>query len=313
MSEAEPTRGRVALLRLEHDPQPGAHLRTALHEALEAEGYAVTGIARTSSELAASLRCDAHTDACREAIARDLETQTKQRFDYYVWGEAPTPRLERFLVWDLARAAVVVEIEHSLGTQDYVWPLVFGPVLAARIRQLREPVVASEAELAALAALDDEPPMPPLPPLLVPGCSYPARLPIAQRRVDLDRDFEDDCRNSPRDDPAFGGRDLRPVCKRGPVFGYFQPASWTLLALSSASLLGMATSYTLATAGPDSSQRAAAWTGHALAGLSVGLGTALVATIVGERKRAKQFIQRERELNLAINPLEPGASFELRF
>ncbi len=69
--------------------------------------------------------------------------------------------------------------------------------------------------------------------------------------ADLKADFESVCRNEPRkkreskDDP----KDLRPACKRGPFWGYWQPRAWVALGLTVGAGLGSAALYSMALAG----------------------------------------------------------------
>jgi len=65
--------------------------------------------------------------------------------------------------------------------------------------------------------------------------------------VDLKKDFKDFCRTGPRkprvnkDDP----KDLRPACKLGPKFGYFQTRAWVALGLTAGALVATGIFYSL--------------------------------------------------------------------
>ena len=63
--------------------------------------------------------------------------------------------------------------------------------------------------------------------------------------ADLKKDFKRFCRNEPRkkrtkkDDP----KDVRPSCKAGPFFGYWQPRAWVALGLTAGGLAAMGILY----------------------------------------------------------------------
>jgi hypothetical protein len=71
--------------------------------------------------------------------------------------------------------------------------------------------------------------------------------------ADLKGDFEAFCRKEgeakrkrkSKEDP----KDLRPACKRGPFWGYWQPRAWVALGLTAGTGLGAAALYSLALAG----------------------------------------------------------------
>src|SRR5690606_11716030 len=86
-----------------------------------------------------------------------------------------------------------------------------------------------------------------------------------EQTVDLRAEFKDFCRTGPREDKEVEGdddeiikeRDLRPLCKRGPVFGYWQPRAWVALTLTVGSAAGMGIMYGLAAAARSDWRKAA--------------------------------------------------------
>jgi hypothetical protein len=168
------------------------------------------------------------------------------------------------VIYDVAAKKKVRELSPAGSVDDLILPLALPRELAASLKEYQSPPApATEAELKILAELDE--------PSKTPEELRAEEKAIADATagvdtgmtdaldtsgvtVDLKKDFKTYCRTGPRkprvnkDDP----KDLRPACKLGPKFGYFQTRGWVALGLTAGALVtsGIFYSLGLAARGP---------------------------------------------------------------
>lgn len=264
--EAAPaTDGRtVALMRFTGPPK-ATEIRGDIQTAFDEKGFKVKGVALDVEAAAKKVKCgaDASDPACLEALGKWLNSNPKTAADYIVFGSVSetVPPRANVVVYDIADAKVIKEIEPILAEQDLILPIALPQEVATAIEQdITPPGPPTEEEQEILAQLDE--------PEKTPEELAAEKEQIAQAQeeaaraqqaapidtstieVDLRDDFQDFCRTGPRrkreskDDP----KDLRPKCSLGPVFGYWQPRAWVALGLTAGAALGTLTFYSLALA-----------------------------------------------------------------
>ena len=365
-TEAAPTTatGNVAILKFTGDDYQAGMYRDRIQASLEAQGFTAKFIKPTIAEAQSKNKCRTLDDACLEKVAAYLNKNTATAFDYFMWAEVPATGSGTVVVYDIKKKAKIVDIDLAVSYNDIILIEVIGAAIARRLAETQiPPEPATEAEKEILATLDQ-----------------PKETPeeIAQRKADLEKaadeagdsivpdageqsvdlraDFKDLCRTGPREDREVEGddgeinkeRDLRPACKRGPVFGYWQPRAWVALTLTLGSAAGMGVMYGLAAAarsdwraakdnleasglsGTDpnnacdggvcyadlagevsnaSSQvRRRAIVGDVLLGSTVLLAGVLAIIIYQDRQAAKNFLKEEKEMR-AVSNLRLGPVF----
>lgn len=269
-----PAGNSVGLMRLGGDPAAAESLRSQILTDLSGGGYTVKGVALDVDAAAAKVKCKGGADACIGKVAEWLIKGAKggTTYDYLVYGTySPDPAVpSTIVIYDVAKKAKVKQFNPAPTAEDLILPLVLPRAMVVTLNNYRTPAPPiSEAEQKTIAELDE-----------------PAKTPEELRAeaeaikraedsvtegqgemidtskvaVDLKRDFKDFCRNGPakpranKDEP----KDLRPACKRGPFFGYWQTRGWVALGLTAGALLTTGIFYTLGLAarGPYKSKLA---------------------------------------------------------
>lgn len=271
---AAPAGNSVGLMRLGGDPAAAESLRSQILTDLSGGGYTVKGVALDVDAAAAKVKCKGGADACIGKVAEWLIKGAKggTTYDYLVYGTySPDPAVpSTIVIYDVAKKAKVKQFTPVPTAEDLILPLVLPRAMVVTLNNYRTPAPPiSEAEQKIIAELDE-----------------PAKTPEELRAeaeaikraedsvtegqgemidtskvaVDLKRDFKDFCRKGPakpranKDEP----KDLRPACKRGPFFGYWQTRGWVALGLTAGALLTTGIFYTLGLAarGPYKSKLA---------------------------------------------------------
>ena len=352
--------GNVAILKFTGDDYQASDYRGRIQAALQAQGYTANFIKRSITEAADRNKCRDLDAACLEKIGAYVNKNSKTEYDFYLWADIPASGgLATIAVYDIEKNQKIVELDVATSANDFILAEVIGAAVARRVAETQvEPSPATEEEQQIIATLDE--------PAETPeeierrerelaeaaekaGQLANANLEAGEQTVDLRDDFKDFCRTGPRKDKEIENeagevtkeRDLRPPCKRGPVFGYWQPRAYVALGLTIASAAGMGLMYGLA-ASSRSDWRAAkdnlvssglsstdpnnacdggtcysdlaaevsnatgqirrrAITGDVLLGTTVLLAGVLAIIIYQDRQDAKTFIKTEKELRALSN------------
>lgn len=259
---AEPaTDGRtIGVMRFTGSPA-ATELRATLQPSLEDAGYTVRGIALELGDAAKKVKCkgDSESDECLAALGKWLNANPKTAADFILFGSVSENNDVKLVMFDVAKSQRVTTFDTRFNEGDLILPIVLPQALVTALQEHQTPPPpATKEELADIAALDE--------PEKTPEeiAAEEAAIAKAQEdaaaaqqdqvidtdeiQADLKDDFDAFCRNEPRkkresrDEP----RDLRPACKRGPFWGYWQPRAWVALGLTSGAALGTAAMYTMA-------------------------------------------------------------------
>jgi len=347
----------VGLMRFGGDPDAASGMRSQVQTDLEAAGYVVKGVALDIDAAAAKVKCRGGGDECAGKVAEWLikggaKGGTTYNFLVYgTWSSDPA-KPGTLVVYDVAQKKKVRELTPAGTVDDLILPLALPRELAAALKEYQTPPPpATEAELKVIAELDEPSKTPEelraeadaikkSQDAVDSGASE--SIDTSGVTVDLNKDFKQFCRTGPRkprvnkDDP----KDLRPACKLGPKFGYFQTRAWVALGLTGGALITSGIFYALGLAarGPykdsvkaleDSGNTGLDPTTHAqytqlasqvaadgntmrrrLIGGDVALlTTVLLGAVLGiiiyqDRSDAKAFIRQEKSLK-AISGLRP--------
>ncbi len=256
--------GNVAMLKFTGDPVNSEGLRGKVSDSLAAAGYTTVGLKPTLDAAAEKNKCRKIDGACLEKIGPYLNKNAKTAFDFFVYGDIPASGPGKVVIYDIAKNKVVREIVVNVATDDYILAEVFGGAVARNLVEYQSPAApASEEEKQILATLDE--PLKTSEELAAEAKAlteaeeearknYKRNLDVGAQVVDLRADFKDYCRTGPRQDREVQQtdgsvekeRDVSPACKRGPVFGYFQPRAWVALTLTIGSAAAMGLMYGLA-------------------------------------------------------------------
>lgn len=254
----------IGLMRFTGSPA-AAELRASLQPVFEEAGYTVKGVAIDLPAAAKGAKCKTAPDSaeCLAAIGKWVTANPKTTADFLVFGsvaEAPGNQVH-IVIYDIAQAKPVDTIDTAFNSGDLILPIVLPQTLVTALANHKSPPPPpSEADLAALAALD-EPDKTPEEIAAEEAAIAKAEADAAAAQqdqvistegieADLKADFEQFCRNEPRrkrkskEDP----KDLRPACKRGPFWGYWQPRAWVALGLTTGTALGAVALYSAALA-----------------------------------------------------------------
>jgi hypothetical protein len=258
--------GNVAILKFTGDDYKANDFRGRVQASLAGEGYTANFIKRSIDEAAKKNKCKKLDGGCLEKIGAYLNKNSKTAYDFYVWAEVPESGLATVTVYDIANKEKIVDLEMMTSANDFILAEVIGAAVARRLAETQvPPKPATEEEEQILATLDEPEETPEeiaareaeiAKAVEEAGQSFNAGVDIGEQVVDLRADFKDFCRTGPREDKEIQGddgeitkeRDLRPACKRGPVFGYWQPRAWVALTLTIGSAVTMGTMYGLAAA-----------------------------------------------------------------
>ncbi|PRP89979.1 hypothetical protein ENSA5_69200 [Enhygromyxa salina] len=258
--------GNVAVLKFTGDDYKANDFRGRVQASLANEGYTANFIKRSVDEAAQKNKCKQLDDACLDKIGAYLNKNSKTAYDFYVWAEVPADGVATIVVYDIAAKKKAVELAMSTSAQDFILPEVVGGAVARRLAHTQvAPSAATDEEQQILATLDEPGETPEelaareaalAQAMEEAGQNFNAGVDVGEQAVDLKRDFDEYCRKGPREDKEIEDddgevtkeRDLRPACKRGPVFGYWQPRAWVALTLTLGSAATMGTMYGLAAA-----------------------------------------------------------------
>jgi hypothetical protein len=266
------------------------------------------------------------------------------------------------VLYDVANGKVAAEISFIFDDADFI----ASETLAARVgsaalnAQVPRPEM-SEAEASIIAQLDEPTKT------AEEAAAEAAKLKEAEeaslvvfnrsldagaQTVDLKKDFDDICREGPREDKELElpdgtvevERDLRPACKRGSFWGYWQPRGYAVMSLTligaaaTAGLYGgalaarskwsdastalddsgfVATNPATSTQYSELAKEVAA-TGQRVRNLAIAgdialgatalIGGLLVLTVIQDRNAARDYLQREKELNISNLQVSPIVS-----
>jgi hypothetical protein len=255
----------IGLMRFTGSPA-AAELRASLQPELESEGYTVKGVAVDLPGAAKAVKCkgEPESDECLAAIGKWV-AGSKTPADYLLFGsvgEAPGNEVH-LVLYDTRQSKRIETIDTAFNPGDLIMPLVLPRTLVTALEHHKTPPPGpTEDDLAAIAALDE----PDKTPEEIAAeqraiAEAEAEAAAAQQdqvistagiEADLKADFEQFCRKDgePRrkrktkEEP----KDLRPACKRGPFWGYWQPRAWVALGLTTGTALGTIALYSAALA-----------------------------------------------------------------
>lgn len=246
----------VALLRLQPLPAEGRlagaaaqtanELREGIKAALVAQEYAVTSVALSLTDVGKQMKCDPSEVECIASFGRRLASDPNAKADFLVYGTvsaradgASVVTLHSFAV---PQEKVVDSLTVTMLPDDLLVSTAVTFGVGRGLDRVRDPEPTDE-ETAVLAQLDE--------PEKTAEELEAERQALAEAAasveagsveldesgeivVDLRRDFKDFCRDGKRRRRASlsDAKDVRPACKRGPFFGYWQPRSWAALALT---------------------------------------------------------------------------------
>jgi hypothetical protein len=254
----------IGLMRFTGSADAASELRASLQPAFEDGGYTVKGVAIDLPTAAKTVKCKgaADGDECLAAIGKWVTANPKTTADYLVFGSVADSGKVNVVVYDIAQAKRVETLDTTFNPGDLILPIVLPRELVTGLDHHRTPPPGpTEADLAAIAALD-EPDKTPEEIAAEKEAIAKAEAEAAATQqdqvistegieADLKADFEKFCRKEPRkkreskEDP----KDLRPACKRGPFWGYWQPRAWVALGLTAGTALGAVGMYSLALVG----------------------------------------------------------------
>ncbi|HLT39268.1 MAG TPA: hypothetical protein VK034_23450 [Enhygromyxa sp.] len=358
--------GNIAILKFTGDDYQANVYREKVRDSLQAQGYTANFIKRSIEEAQATNKCRTLDNACLEKIGACLNKNSKTAYDFYVWAEVPSSGAGTVVVYDVAKKQKIVELDLSVSYNDIILVEVIGNAVAKRVAETQVPPSPATAEEQEILATLDQPKETPeeieqrkrdLDKAAEDAAvAAAATADAGEQSVDLRAEFKDFCRTGPREDKEVEGddgeiikeRDLRPACKRGPVFGYWQPRAWVALTLTVGSAAGMGVMYGLAAAARSDWRKAAdaleasglsdsdpnnscdgdvcyadlagevsnataqvrrrAIIGDVLLGSTVLLAGVLAIIIYQDRQAAKAFLANEKELR-AISNLRLGPVF----
>jgi hypothetical protein len=358
--------GNVAILKFTGDDYQAGIYREKVQLALQERGYTANFIKRSIDEARDKNKCRTLDDACLEKIGAYLNKNSATVYDFYVWAEVPASGAGSVVVYDIKKKQKIVDFDLAISYNDIILVEVIGKAIAKRLAESQvPPEPATEAEQEILATLDQPKETPEeiekRKQDLIKAADEAGEIAAAgadagEQTVDLKGEFDKLCRTGPREDVEVEGddgeiikeRDLRPPCKRGPVFGYWQPRAWVALTLTIGSAAGMGVMYGLAAAArsdwksakdnldasglsdsdPNNScngdacyadlagevsnaaaqVRRRAIIGDVMLGTTVLLAGVLAIIIYQDRQAAKAFLSKEKELR-AVSNLRIGPVF----
>lgn len=260
----------IALLRFSGNPPPTADLRTSIQQGLDDKGWQVKSVALDLAAAGTKVKCkgDPSNVECLATIGKWLNSNPKTAADYIIHGgyapgvEGTLGAKAKIAIFDIAKGQIVKSFDLNIAEQDLVAGVVVPQqVVVAFDDYLTPPAPATDEEKKILESLDE--PDKTAEEIAAEAKAIEDAEAAAARAaaegqvidtenisVDLKADFKDFCRNEPRkkrksrEDP----KDLRPACKRGPFWGYWQPRAWVALGLTVGAGLSTIAFYGLALA-----------------------------------------------------------------
>ncbi|MCA9663135.1 MAG: hypothetical protein KC486_32675 [Myxococcales bacterium] len=252
---AEPANSMtVGLMRFSGDEAIASDVRSYIQSEFEGAGYQIRGVAMDIDTAAKKVKCRQVDDSCLGKIAKWLaKGKAEVPYGYLVYGSAApadSGQLTKITIFDLNAKAPVKTFEASFSSDDYILPIALPRSMVKAVKEAKTPAPElTEEEKQILAELDEG------------AAKTPEELRAEQQaiadagksvddmptdaidtsgiEVDLKKDFKTFCREEPRkkresrDDPP----DLRPACKRGTFWGYWQPRAWVALGLTATGAL----------------------------------------------------------------------------
>jgi hypothetical protein len=266
-AEPAPTAsGNVAILKFDGDDFKANDFRARVQSGLSAQGYTANFIKRSIDEAAQKNKCKSVDAGCLEKIGAYLNKNSATTYDYFVWATVPAQGTATLAIYDVKNKKTVVDLSMITSANDFILAEVVGAAVAQRLVDVQVPrSPATEEEQQMLATLDEPNETPEeiaareaalVAAMDEAGQNFNAGVDIGEQEVDLKEDFDEFCRTGKREDKQVEGddgevtkeRDLRPPCKRGPVFGYWQPRAWVALTLAIGSAATMGAMWGLAAA-----------------------------------------------------------------
>ena len=246
--------GTVGLMRFDGDAAVASDLRSYVQTELEGAGFTVKGLALDMAGAAKKVKCREVNDSCLANVATWLaKGKDALPYDYLVYGTAApsdSGKLTTIVVYDLQKKARVQEFSSTFTSDDYILPIALPRAMARAIVEAKSPPAPATAdEQKLLAELDEGPGKTPeelraeQQALADASAAIDAQPtdPLDTRgiKADLKADFDKYCRNEKRRKRASREEpmDLRPSCKLGPFWGYWQPRAWVALGLTATGLL----------------------------------------------------------------------------
>lgn len=251
----------VGLFRFSGDAAMAEGLRSQIHTDMSAAGYTVKGVALDIDAAAGKVKCKGGADACIGKVIEWLNkgaAKAGTSYDYLIYGTVGgADKAASIVIYDVAKKAKVKEFKPSINPDDLILPLALPRAMVATLDNYRTPAAPATPEEEKILAELDEPAKTPEEIAAEKAAIEDAIGKVAAGqgelidtsnvKVDLRADFKDFCRTGPpkprasKDDP----KDLRPVCKRGPLFGYWQTRAWVALGLTAGALLTSGVFYSL--------------------------------------------------------------------
>lgn len=256
--------GNVAILKFDGDDYKANDFRARVQSALAGQGYTANFIKRSIDEAAQKNKCKSVDAGCLEKIGAYLNKNSATAYDYFVWATVPVAGTATLAIYDVKGKKTVVDLSMITSPNDFILAEVVGAAVAQRLVDTQvAPSPATEEEQQMLAILDEPNETPEeiaareaalVAAMDEAGQNFNAGVDLGEQAVDLKKDFKDFCREGKREDKEVEGddgevnkeRDLRPPCKRGPVFGYWQPRAWVALTLTLGSAATMGAMWGLA-------------------------------------------------------------------
>jgi len=260
---AEPANAKtIGLMRLSGDAAVASDVRSYVQADFEGAGFTVRGVALDIETAGQKAKCKTVDDACLGKIAKWLaKGKSEIPYGYLVYGSAAAAdsgEMTKVTIFDLNKMAAVQEFNATFTSDDYILPIAFPKAMVRAVLEAKNPppplspeeetilaeldegkaktpeeLQAEAAEIAKAASAVDDMPM--------------EAVDTSGIKVDLKKDHKEFCRNEPRkkresrDEPP----DLRPSCKAGPFWGYWQPRAWVALGLTGVGVLATGTLYGL--------------------------------------------------------------------
>lgn len=260
---AEPANAKtIGLMRFSGDAAIGSDVRSSVQSEFEGAGFTVRGVAMDIDTAGKKVKCKEVNDSCLEKIAKWLaKGKSEVPYGYLVYGTAApsdSGELTHVTVYDLNTKTTVKEFDASFTSDDYILPITLPRAMVRAVLEAKNPPPPlSAAEELALSEIDEGPAKTPEElqaeaAALVAASAAVDEMPTeaidtSGVKVDLKKDFKAFCRNEPRKkrESRDEAPDLRPNCKSGPFWGYWQPRAWVALGLTATGVVATGALYTL--------------------------------------------------------------------
>jgi len=227
--------------------EAGLELRGNVVATFQGKGYSVKSVALEMGEASAKVKCkaaEAESPECLAKVGEWLGGSAKTAADYLVFGGV-TPGHATVTIFDVKSGKIVKSMDSSMTPGDLIVPIVLPKAVVTAVEEnINPPGPATDEEKAVLAALDE--------PDKTPEELAAEKQEIADAQAavekalqdqvletgnvtaDLVADFDDFCRTGKRKkrENKESPKDLRPSCKRGTFWGYWQPRTWVALTLT---------------------------------------------------------------------------------